>query len=154
MKNQKTQPAAPSPEGAVLPDLSKELDAADAGAEGTGETGETPETVETETGLTPEQEEAQLAAERELVDRREAEAKANAAGADVVEVADVKTPEQLAAEAAEARTAVGVRFYVTVGGSALTDPSTMKVFTKDQATKSELTGWLEFQIAHNKIKEA
>lgn len=157
-KNPK-QPAAPeATPSAELPDLSKLVEgaaadttnseSADIGAAGTPNT-------DPVTGLTAKQEADQLELERAQIERMEAEEKQRAEAEKAPAPAPAvggKTPQELAAAAAEARAAIPARYYVTVGDSKLTDPSTLLTFSHDKAQKSKLTGWLEYQIAHGKIK--
>lgn len=67
--------------------------------------------------------------------------------------------EQLDAAAAErkaqadARDAVKPKYYKTVHGGVMIDPETQIEFNGENAVKSKMTGWLEFQIASKKIAE-
>ena len=86
----------------------------------------------------------QLAREKQEVNRREAEAAAAKQPS--------KTDPLVTETADERRAKAGVKRYRTVHGGNLTDPSTLKVFTPEGNTKSELTSWMEYQIKHNKLE--
>jgi hypothetical protein len=91
--------------------------------------------------LVQEQEALQLKLEKATAERMERE-KLEPAKAPAAKVIDVEA----------ARKSAGVRFYRTVNGGRITDPGTGKQFSST-SIKSEMTGWLEFQIANNKIEE-
>lgn len=87
-------------------------------------------------------------------------ATAAAAAAAAADKAAGKTTEQVEADAAEARkeqaealAKVKPKYYLTTHGGVMIDPDTQKEFNGENAVKSHMTPWLDFQIANGKIVE-
>lgn len=124
----------------TLPDLNAEL-------------ANTPtvETTDTPADTVTAEEQEQLNREKEMVTKIEAGSTV-AQAIVAVETEDERVAREVAANK-KRREEAGVQYYFATGDRTITDPETGKVFGPDKPTKSELTGWVEFQLESGKLRK-
>jgi len=99
------------------------------------------------------EEQAQLDREKAAVERMASGATVTEAVAATIQAfADQETiAERAAREFQERKQKFGTQYVVATGGRSITDPDTCKSFSPDKATKTVLTGWVEYQLANEKL---